>query len=759
MMNIQKILQKMTLEEKIALCEGGDFWDTMSFSQYDISPVKMCDGPNGLRKQEDTADMIGVNASIPATCFPTAATTGCSWDPKLTFAVGRAVCEEARANDVSLILGPGLNIKRNPLCGRNFEYYSEDPLLSGKLAAGYVRGGQETGVSCCLKHFAGNSQEYKRFLSNSVMDERTFREIYLRGFEIAVKEGKPRTVMCSYNKNNGIHASDDKQLLTDILRNEWGFTGMVVTDWGGMNDRIKAFQAGCDLNMPGGSKYQQKKALKAIQIHELSEADVNRSAQRVLTFIEESQHIQKKECSLEEHYELARRAAVESAVLLKNNGALPLKGTACMIGAMARNIRFQGSGSSHINPYKITNPTDIMDLPYAKGCNDDGSTTDMLIKEAVALAKTVNTPVIFAGLPANYESEGFDRSHMRMPEGSCSLIEAVAEVNPNAVVVLLSGSVVEVPWIDRVNAILYMGLPGEAGGQATADLLTGKANPCGKLAETWPVSYEDVITKDFYGKKDAEYREGVFVGYRYYDRALKRVRFPFGYGLSYTTFSYERISLDGNTVSVTLKNTGTVPGAEVVQLYVYAPQNGICRPLKELRGFKKVHLQPEEERSIQFGLDEQSFAVWSDGWKVPSGTYSIECGGLKVSIEKSGVAMPIPSWQNLSWYETFTGIPSHKEWEEMLGFQFHSDTLKVGEFTMDNSILEMKDHSFIMNLMYRAIERSIAKSNGGKVDYSDATFRMLITSSADCALRGIVICGGMKESVFKRLLYLANHNC
>lgn len=755
-MNAKEILQKLSIEEKIALCEGKDFWHTMDFSQYGLASVMMSDGPHGLRKQEAEADMIGINKSIPATSFPTAAATGCSWDTELLGKIGRAICEEASTNGVSLVLGPGLNIKRNPLCGRNFEYFSEDPYLSGKLAAGFVKEGQKTGVGCCLKHFAANSQEYKRFSSDSVMDERTLREIYLAGFEIAVKEGKPASVMCSYNKINGVHASDDKVLLTDILRTEWDFDGMVVTDWGAMNDRIAAFRAGCDLNMPGGSRYQQKKALQAVQKGELTEAEIDRCALRIIEFILRAQEMEETPCDMDAHHDLARQAAEQSAVLLKNDGALPVRGSACLIGNMAKEMRYQGAGSSHINPFQLVNPLDCMDWSWAQGCNADGSTTDALLQEAAELAKTVDTPVVIVGLTDSYESEGYDREHMKMPEGHVQLVEAVTTANPNTVVVLLSGSPVELPWLDNVNALLYMALPGQAGGEAIYNLLTGAANPSGKLAETWPIAYDDVVTKDFYGQRDAEYREGVFVGYRYYDRAKKQVRFPFGFGLSYTQFAYSNLAVDGDRVSVTIQNTGEIAGAEVVQLYIYPPQDSIARPIRELKGFTKVFLQPGEAIRVELTLNDRSFALWQDGWVVPSGTYGIEIGGLTAQTKKDGAQLPVPRWQSGAWYDTMEGTPSHKQWEAMLGRKFQSRQPEKGKFTMDNTVMEMKDHSFIMKCMFMGVEGTIAKSFGGKKDYTDPSFRMMMASAADSALRGMTICGGMNENLFEGLLEMAN---
>ena len=762
-MDIEKILQQMTLEDRIALCSGENFWETKKYEKYGIPSLFMCDGPHGLRKQEDAADMLGVNKSRPATCFPAEVTTAGSWDPELLTAIGSAIGQEAREQGVGLVLGPGVNLKRNPLCGRNFEYFSEDPYLAGKLAAGFIRGVEAQGVGTSLKHFAANSQELSRFTSSSVLDDRTLRELYLTAFEIAVKEGKPSTVMCAYPKLNGVHCSDNKRLLTDILRTEWGFGGMVVTDWGAMNDRPEGFRAGCDLNMPGGSDYMEKEVLQAVKNGTLPERCVDDSARRVLKLVFRAAETLKNpaHCDYEAHHALAKRAAVEGAVLLKNEGGiLPLKQSAkiAVIGAMAKNLRYQGSGSSHINPTKLSQPLDF--LPgtlYAPGCDDRGDTTEDLLSQAAKTAQEAEIAVIFAGLPDRYESEGFDRADMKMPDGQLRMIDAVAAANPNTVVVLLCGSAVECPWADRVKGILYMGLPGQAGGEAVADLLCGRANPSGKLAESWPMAYGDVPSSEIYGKTtDALYQEGVYVGYRYYDKSGTAVRWPFGYGLSYTEFSYSDLTVNGDTVSVTVRNTGKRAGAEVVQLYIRAQQDGLHRPLRELKGFQKVFLQSGESRTVTFPLTDRSFAVWQDGWKIPAGKYTVCIGGLTASIEKSGETLPIPAWQGGSWYERCTGKPNQTDWEAMLGRTYTPPMLKKGSFTMDNTVMEMKDYSLIMKIMFKAVEATIAKGFGGKKDYESPEFRMLMNSSAGSPLRSMQISGGMKGGVLPGMLEMAN---
>ncbi len=763
-MNIQEIISKMSLKDKIALCSGESFWETKEMKKYDIPSMFMCDGPHGLRKQGRSkgTDMLGINESEPATCFPTAVTTASSWDKELLEKIGQAIGEEARTQGSGLVLGPGANIKRNPLCGRNFEYFSEDPYLAGKLAASCIKGVQKLGIGTSLKHFAFNNQEYKRFQSDSIMDERTMREIYLSGFETAVKEGKPATIMCAYNKINGTHCSDSKMLLTDILRSEWGFDGMVVTDWGAMNDRMKGFKSGCDLNMPGGSAYMEKECLKAVKKGTLSESDIYKSVERILKLVLNADKVLSDEysCDYDAHHELAVLAAQQGAVLLKNDGILPIneEQSVAIIGHMAKHPRYQGAGSSHINPTRIVSPLEAMpDCIYAAGCDEQGDTDDSLLQEATSAAEKAQVAVVFAGLPDRYESEGFDRDNMEMPDGHIRMIETVASANPNTVVVLMCGSAVECPWADKVKGILYLGLGGQGVGTAAANLLYGKANPCGKLAESWPVCYNDCASSDTYDKqRDALYMEGIYVGYRYYEKAHIPVRWSFGHGLSYTTFSYSDLNIDGDTVTVTVTNTGNIAGSEVVQLYIAPPQDGIHRPVRELKDFCKVYLQPGECTKISFTLNDRSFAVWNDGWKIPEGDYRIEIDSLSETVHKDGDIIDIPQWQKVSWYENPIGNPKQAQWEAMLGRSYSPPILKKGQFTMDNSVMEMRDYSWVMRAMYWGTENVIAKGFGGKKDYSNPEFRMLMESSAGGPLRSMQISGGMKGGLFEGLLAMAN---
>lgn len=767
-MDIKKIISEMSLEDKISLCTGRDFWHTKAMPQYGIPDIKMSDGPHGLRCQRDAADMLGINESMPATCFPTAVTAGATWNRELYAAEGEAIAREATAAGVSVVLGPGCNIKRNPLGGRNFEYISEDPYFAGKMAASFINGLQSTGVSASLKHYAANSQEYKRQNGDSQLDDRTFREIYLTPFEMAVKESKPGTVMCSYNKINGTHASDNKELLTDILRTEWGFEGLVVTDWGALNDRIAAYKAGCDLNMPGGSRYMEKETVAAVRKGILDEADIDTAVERILRLVERALGLPKAEIDWDAHHDLALKIAEQGAVLLKNEDQiLPLQeNDMVLIGYMAANLRFQGSGSSHINPTKQVNLTDAMPGVPCCACGDGfGNVTEQDLRDAVAAAKKRKVAVVVVGLPDSYESEGFDREHMRLPEGHHALVDAVAQANPNTVVVLLGGSAMEIPWADHVKAVLYLGLPGQAGGQAAANLLTGRAVPSGKLTETWPMHYEDVISRETFGKKNTEYREGIYVGYRYYDKAGMVVRYPFGHGLSYTRFAYSDLCVADRKVSVKVSNTGAFRGAEVVQLYIAAPQSGVFRPVRELKGFARVELEPGASKTVEFQLDDRSFAIWADGWRISGGTYKVQIGAssrdirLEQEIEIAGEALPAPAWQGGSWYETLEGKPSREIWEKLMGHPVVVVPEPVkGQFTMDSTCVEMMATSLAMKLQYKITEHIIAKSFGGKKDLSDPAYRMMLTCAVDCPMRSVVINGNgmMSDSLAQGLLHMAN---
>ncbi len=768
-MEIKAILEGMSLREKIALCSGGSFWKTKAAKG--VPALFLCDGPHGLRKQEKSrrVDMLGVHESRPATCFPAEVTTAGSWDAALLSEIGAAIGEEARAQGVGLVLGPGVNLKRNPLCGRGFEYFSEDPYLSGKLAAGFIRGMESQGIGACLKHFAANSQEKCRFVSNSVMDERTLRELYLPAFELAVKEGNPSAVMCAYPKLNGIHCSDSRELLTHILRTQWGFGGLVVTDWGAMNHRVQGFAAGCDLNMPGGSAYMEKETLRAVQAGQLEESAIDASASRVLRLMLRAAHTLREPYPLDEvgHHALARRAAEQGAVLLKNEGPLlPLAegSRLAVIGAMAKAPRYQGAGSSHIAPTRLDIPLDFLpDATFSPGCGPQGETTEALLAQAATAAGKAQVAVVFAGLPEQAESEGFDRENMQLPEGQGKMIEAVATANPNTVVVLLCGCPVECPWEGKVRAILYMGLPGQAGGEAIANLLYGRANPSGKLAESWPLRYEDCVSAPYYGKgKDALYLEGLYTGYRYYDKAGKPLRWPFGHGLSYTSFSYSALRVEGTQAFATVTNTGARAGAEVAQLYVQPPQKGLHRPLRELKGFCKVFLQPGESREVSFPLGRRSFAVWHGDWRVPEGEYTLLVGGssrelpLSHTLHLPGEQVRPPAWQRGSWYETCTGTPTQQGLETAMGRRYTPEKPEKGRFTMDNTVEEMRDSSLVMRLVFRIALLVLDLGQGRNKDKESSEYKMLLASSVGLPLRSMQIFSGLRGGIMPGLLEMAN---
>ena len=607
-----------------------------------------------------------------------------------------------------------------------------------------------------------------RFNSDSVMDERTLREIYLTAFEIAVKEGRPSTVMCAYNKVNGEHCSDSKKLLTDILRKEWGYDGIVVTDWGAMGDRIAGFEAGCDLNMPGGSDYMESEVEQAVKEGRIKESVIDENVDRMLDLILKcaaNRRPQKTSFNHEEHHALARHAAEEGIVLLKNEEVLPLKEgqKIAVIGAMAGKIRYQGAGSSHINPTSLTQPLEVMgDVSYAEGCDEKGNTSDSLLIEAREAAAAADVAIVFAGLTEKYESEGFDRDNIRMPEGHLQMIREVVNANPNTIVVLMCGSVVACPWADQVKGILYAGLSGQAGAEAIANILYGRVNPSGKLAETWPLAYEDCPSAGYYGKKNAQYREGLYIGYRYYDTANVAVRWPFGYGLSYTTFAYSDLQVEGNQVKATVTNTGNIAGKEVVQLYIAAQTEGPYRPRKELKGFDKIELAAGESRQVHFTLDERSFAIWNDGWVVPEGNYTILVGGssdnlpLSQEISRKGAHPETPSWQKDSWYEKPQGGPTQEEWEKMLGHKYVETARHKGTYTMDDTVEEMQKDAWIMKIMYKAIEMVVKQGMKKKEDSDEAELKMMMASSAGSPLRSMQICGGIKGGVMKGMLEIAN---
>lgn len=664
--DVDTILSKMTLEQKAKLCSGADFWHTAAIEELGLPSVMVSDGPHGLRKQEEDADHLGVAESIKAICFPTASAMACSFDRELLYTVGNALGEECVAEDVSVLLGPGINMKRSPLCGRNFEYYSEDPYLAGELATAFVKGVQSHNVGTSLKHFAANNQEWRRMSISVKADERTLREIYLAAFEKVVKEAQPWTVMCSYNRINGVYSCENKWLLNGILREEWGFEGLVMTDWGAMNQRIPALKAGLDLEMPDCHGETDRQIVEAVKNGTLDEAVLDKTVLRILKLV--NNYVSKKpearpSYDKEAHHKLVQKTASESAVLLKNNGILPLnpEQKIALIGEFAKTPRIQGGGSSHINCSKVTSALEAFEalenyhITYAKGYHTEDDTTDeTLLYEAVEAAKNSDIAVIFAGLPDTFESEGYDRTHLNMPNCQNHLIDCICEVQKNVVVVLHNGSPISMPWLNKVNAVLEMYLAGQASGAAAVDLLTGRVNPSGKLAETFPCRLEDnPAFLNFPGSRnEVSYSEGVFIGYRYYDKKKIDVLFPFGHGLSYTTFEYNNLkleingksqeltaaqALDSDTVkiSVDITNTGNTAGKEIVQLYVKNFIGMENRPEKELKDFAKVSLQPGETKTISFALNYRSFAYFNEtakGWFVESGLYRILIGASSRDI-------------------------------------------------------------------------------------------------------------------------------
>lgn len=651
--DIQQLVSQMTLEEKAGMCSGLDFWHLKGVERLGIPSVMVTDGPHGLRKQQGDSDHLGILDSVPATCFPSAAGLAGSWDRDLINQVGVALGEECQAEDVAVLLGPGVNIKRSPLNGRNFEYFSEDPYLSSEMAAGHIQGVQSQGVGTSLKHFAVNNQEHRRMSVDAVVDERTLREIYLASFEGAVKQGQPWTVMSSYNRVNGTYASENEGLLTTILKEEWGHEGIVVSDWGAVDKRVSALAAGLELEMPANNGISDKEVVEAVNSGKLSVEALDRAVARLLRIIFMSVDQKKENATFdkEEHHQLARQVARESMVLLKNEaGLLPLGKDAkvAVIGAFAEKSRYQGGGSSHIVPTKLDVPLDEIkklagasaSVVYAKGFSVDSDNEDAaLVEEAKKAAGEAQVAIVFAGLPDRYESEGYDRSHMNLPANQNSLIEAVASVQSNVVVVLMNGSPIEMAWEGQVGAILEAYLGGQAVGGAIADLLYGEANPSGKLAETFPVKLSDNPSFLFFpGSADrVEYREGIYVGYRYYDVKHVKPLFPFGHGLSYTTFEYSNLTIDRKAikdtesvnVTVAVKNTGNRAGKEIVQLYVQDNVSTIDRPAKELKGFIKVELQPGEQKTVSFTLDKRSFAYYNvdlKDWHVESGDFTVLIG-------------------------------------------------------------------------------------------------------------------------------------
>ncbi len=741
------IIATLTLEDKIRLVSGRDIWNTEAVDHAGIESIMLTDGPHGLRKQNGESDHVGLANSVPATCFPPAATLGSTWDPALLEEVGAALGREARAENVGVLLGPGLNIKRHPAGGRTFEYLSEDPFVSGKLAAALVRGIQSQGVGACLKHYAVNNQESFRMGIDAIVDERTLREIYLTGFEIAVKESQPWCVMSSYNKINGEHAGESKRLLTDILRDEWGFDGLVMTDWFATYDRPAAISAGLDLEMPGSHGTWDPAIRKALHDGTLTEAELDRAVTRVVDLVLKTRSDDAlPTVNVKAHHAIARKAAAAGTVLLTNDGTLPLAstGTIAVIGAFATRPRYQGNGSSLVNPTQLDTVLeslkaqvgDTATIIYAPGYDPmTGAATAAQIAEATKAAKNADTVVVIAGLPGRMESEGYDREHLQMPAGHVKLINAVIDANLSTTVVLMNGAPVEMPWASRPGAILEAYLGGQAGGAAIVDVLLGKVDPGGRLAESFPVKEEDIASsKNFPGHPtQVEYREGIYVGYRYFDASNRPARFAFGHGLSYTTFQYTDMRVTKNhdagddlsyTVTVTVTNTGKRSGSEVVQLYVRDIESSVHRPVKELKGFSKVHLDPGESAVVSIGLSRRSFAVYSESvedWRVEAGDFEILLGSASDNIRVASTIAVTSLDHVWSCPQPLDLISDEEHFERVLGrsiptprslLPFHYDST-VGQ--LRQTLLGRALHSVIMKTVAKRFAEDSMGDDGDRV--------------------------------------------
>lgn len=735
-MNYKETVEKMTLEEKCYILSGRDFWSTYGFSEKGIPSINLADGPHGIRKQEGAGDQLGLNASLPATCFPTAAAVANSWDPELGEEIGRCLGEEAAVQDVSVLLGPGLNMKRSPLCGRNFEYFSEDPYLAGKMAAGYIRGIQENGICACPKHFAANNTELRRQASDSVVDERTLREIYLTGFEIAVKESNPKSIMSSYNMINGVYANENKHLLQEILRDEWGFDGFVVSDWGAGNDYVEGVRAGSHLEMPTTGGDSARQLIQAVKDGRISEKAVDQRVEELMAVVYPARAAadayKGKTFDVKVHHEIARKASEQSIVLLKNEEhILPLQKGAkvAVVGEFAKNARYQGAGSSVVNCTKLDNALDVIDefnldvVGFAEGYPRSGLGDPSMKAEAVELAAKADYVLLYIGLDEISESEGLDRADIDLPKSQVELLKAVSGVNKNVIAVMSAGSVVAMPWLNCCKALVHGYLCGQAGAAAVLGVITGRVNPSGKLSETYPFSYKDVPTANYFQAKErvVEYREGLYIGYRYYETAKVPVQFPFGYGLSYTNFAYSDLSADDSSAVFTIKNTGNADGAEIAQLYVNAKRPNIYRPAKELKGFCKVFLKAGESRQVTIPLDDKAFRYFNiktGQFEIDGGDYEILIGAsiadirLKQTIHVKGTNAPDS--------ENLRRLPSYlsgkitdvddKEFRELLGHEIPNGHWS-GTLQMNDAICQLYyAKSFKARLVYKILTSMLNKS-------------------------------------------------
>lgn len=741
----EDLIKKMTLEEKCYLLSGKDFWQTRSIKRLGVPCMSMADGPHGIRKQEGAGDQLGLNGSVPATCFPTAAAMANSWDIALGEEVGTYLGEEAACQEVGVLLGPGLNIKRSPLCGRNFEYFSEDPYLAGKMAAAYIRGIQSLGVSACPKHFAVNSQELRRMASDSVLDERTLREIYLTGFEIAVREGNPHSIMSSYNRVNGVYANENRHLLREILKEEWGFDGYVVSDWGASNDHTAGVAAGSHMEMPTTGGDSDEQLVNDVRAGKVSEEWINIMVDELLSVVFSTAKAvaekQGKTFDVEKHHRMAQKASEGSIVLLKNEGGiLPLKaGTkVALIGDFAETPRYQGAGSSLVNTTRLDSVKDVIGdfsldcIGYEKGYNRVGGPVQELEEKACRLAQKADAVLLCMGLDEISESEGLDRRHMKLPESQIRLLEKLSAVNENIVLIFSAGSAVEMPWLKKVKALVHGYLCGQAGAGAVLGVVTGRVNPSGRLAESYPLRCEDVSSEPYFPSRErnAEYREGIYVGYRYFETAQVPVLFPFGFGLSYTTFSYDNLRVSPDGVTFTLSNTGGVDGAEVAQLYVSAKCRGVFRPVKELKGFVKVFLKAGESREVSIALDDKAFRyfnVKTDRFEVEGGEYELLVGASVADIRLAGTVnvpgtdapLPYQEGELKSYYTGQIRNVSDAEFEALLGRPLPSGNWdRGGLLDMNDAICQMYyAKSGIARLVYKILAKMLKKAEAkGKPD-------------------------------------------
>ncbi|EGO5014787.1 glycosyl hydrolase [Enterococcus faecalis] len=778
-MKNRELIDNMTLTEKARIMSGASIWKTVAFPNLDIPALFLSDGPTGLRKQSGSGDHLGLNASIPSTCYPTAATIANSWDLDLAETIGRYLGDEALEQEIDVILGPGLNIKRSPLCGRNFEYFSEDPYLSGKMAAAYIKGIQKKGVSACPKHFAANSQELRRMANNSVVDERALREIYLTGFEIAVKEAKPKSIMTAYNRLNGVYANESSYLLQKILKDEWGFTGFVVSDWGGSNDHVEGVKNGSHLEMPGTGNAGALEIVEAVESGLLAETILDERVDELLTVIlaiHDQKQAQYVETTAAQRNALARKAAAQSIVMLKNKQDLlplnPLEKVA-IVGDFAKVSRYQGAGSSLVNPIEVDTIVEAAQeyeleiVGFVQGYDRKNKLNNELLTEAVTMAAQADTILLCMGLTEISEVEGLDREHMRLPKNQEVLLYELAKLNKKIVVVLSSGSAIEMPWIEKVDAVIHCYLGGQASAHGALDVLTGKVNPSGKLNESYPISYSDTPAAHYYPGKEynAEYRESIYVGYRYYDKVKKPVLFPFGYGLSYTTFAYTDFVVTEQGVSCTLENSGKIAGAEVLQLYVGKKDSAVFRPTKELKGFKKVFLKPGEKATITIPFDSYTFRFFnpeSNQWEIEAGEYLIGIGTssqdikFETSCNQQGVTLQMiyDKEKLASYFSGEVNRLSKADFEALYQQKITGSTWdREKELGMNDTLSQM---FYAKSILARGVYRILTNLKNKSIEKGEPNLNILFNYNMPFRAIAKMTGGNIDKSMVKAILMVVN---